>query len=158
MKILQLNKPLIIILSVLILVGCDNYELVNTDEYHVVKKHEIREFESKIQWDGLNISTYLEVKHLDGKLYYKILVEDLEGESIHEKDYYEVLINKNLLLFIYDKDDFELVNYIDLPVSTFDDRIGKDNKRYSLVRQGSLRMEETTYIQIVDIRVGTSGQ
>tara|TARA_Y100001954_G_scaffold161998_1_gene171982 strand:+ start:21 stop:518 length:498 start_codon:yes stop_codon:yes gene_type:complete len=164
MKIGQVNKFLMITISLLVLMGCDPYEFVDTDEYHVVKKDEyhvvkkdeVREFESKIQWGGLNISTELEVKHLDGRLYYKILVEDLGGESIQEQDYYEVLREGSLRLLITDKDGFEVVNEIQLPVSEFSNQI-KDNKRHSLVEQGSLRMEKTTYIQIEQIRMGTIG-
>lgn len=151
-----------ITISLLVLMGCDPYEFVDTDEYHavkkdeyhVVKKDEVREFESKIQWSGLNISTELEVKHLDGRFYYKILVEDLGGESIQEQDYYEVLKKGSLRLLIYDKDGFETVNEIELPVSGFSN-IVKYNKNHSLGQQGSLRMEKTTYIRIEEIKIGT---
>lgn len=148
----------------MILVGCDNYELVNTDEYrvvntdeyYVVKKNEVRNFESKIQWSGLNISTNLEVKHLDGMFYFKISVEDLEGESIQETDYFENLLKGGLILYIQDKDGFQIVNEMVLPINLFDNEIGKGNKEHALVEQGSFVMKETTYIQIGEIKVGTS--
>ena len=147
-----------ITISLLVLVGCDNYEFVNTDEYHVIKKEEVKEFESEIKWDGLNILTELEVKHLDGRFFYKVLVKDLDGEPIQEQDYYEALRKGNLRLLIRDKDDFKIVNEIPLKVSLFNSRVGIDNKTpYSLVTQGSIQMEETTYIKIDTIRVGTSG-
>ena len=158
MKIPQLNKLLIILLSGLILAGCDNYELVNTNENLVVKKNEVKTFESEIEWSGLNISIDLKVKHLDGRFYYKIKVEDLGGEPIQEQDYFQDLIKASLLLVIQDIDDFEILNPIVLPFGEFDTEIGGNGDMpYSLTRQGSLEMEEQTYLQIAQIITGTNG-
>ena len=158
MKISQLNKLLIILLSGLILAGCDNYELVNTNENLVVKKNEVKTFESEIEWSGLNISIDLKVKHLDGRFYYKIVVEDLGGEPIQEQDYYQDLRKAKLRLLIQDIDNFEILNPILIPIGEFVSIIGVDNKTpYSLEKQGSLEMDEETYLQIAQINIGTSG-
>tara|TARA_B100000965_G_scaffold66871_1_gene52411 strand:+ start:1013 stop:1492 length:480 start_codon:yes stop_codon:yes gene_type:complete len=158
MKIPKLNKLLIIILSGMILAGCNNYELVNTNENLVVKKNEVKTFESEIEWSGLNISIDLKVKHLDGRFYYKIVVEDLGGEPIQEQDYFQDLSKANLRLIIQDIDDFEILNPILIPFREFNNLIGADNKTpYSLEKQGSLEMDEETYLQIAQINIGTNG-
>ena len=158
MKILQLNKTLIITLSVLTLVGCDNYEFVNTNEYHLIKKDEVKYFNSEIKWDGLNISTKVTTKYLDGRFYYRILVEDLDGEPLQETVYYEALRQGTLRLLIYDKDNFEIVNEIPIKVTEMHNRVGQDGKtRVALVLQGSIQMQESKYLKIDNISVGTRG-
>ena len=158
MKIPQLNKLLMIILSGLILAGCDDYELVNTNENLVVKKNEVVTFESEIKWSGLNISIDLKVKHLDGRFFYKIKVEDIGGEQIQEQDYFQDLIKARLRLVIQDIDGFEILNPIVLPFAEFDTEVGGiGNMPYSLIKQGSLEMDEETYLQIAQIITGTNG-
>ena len=147
-----------IILSGLILAGCDDYELVNTNENLVVKKNEVVTFESEIKWSGLNISIDLKVKHLDGRFFYKIKVEDIGGEPIQEQDYFQDLIKARLRLVIQDIDGFEILNPIVLPFAEFDTEVGGiGNMPYSLIKQGSLEMDEETYLQIAQIITGTNG-
>tara|TARA_B100000131_G_C18033771_1_gene579545 strand:+ start:588 stop:1067 length:480 start_codon:yes stop_codon:yes gene_type:complete len=158
MKILQLNKTLIITLSVLTLVGCDNYEFVNTDQYHLIKKDEVKYYNGEIKWDGLNISTKVTAKYLDGRFYYKLLVEDLGGGPLQETDYYEALRQGTLRLIIYDKDNFEIENEIPIKVTEMYNQIGQDGKtQVALVLQGSIQMQESKYLKIETITVGTLG-
>ena len=144
-----------ITISLLVLVGCEKYEFVNTDEYLVVKKDETKEYSDETKWKGLNISSTIKTKYMDGKVHYIIKVEDIDGLPIKETDYYETLKKGYLKLGFRDKDNFELHD-VSIKVSTFTGGM-IDDEEMVIFEQGSFDFEESKYIKIDKLTVGTTG-
>tara|TARA_Y100001970_G_C13883752_1_gene675146 strand:+ start:123 stop:566 length:444 start_codon:yes stop_codon:yes gene_type:complete len=143
-------------ISLLVLVGCDNYEFVNTDEYLVVKKDDVREFSDETTWKGLNILSITKIKYTDGKVQYKIKVSDIDGEPIKETDYFEKFKEGSLLISFRDKDNFELHN-LRLEVKKSFSTVMEDNIQTSLSSEGSFDFEESKFVKINMVSIGTHG-
>ncbi len=156
MKIRQPNKFLMITISLLVLVGCDNYEFVNTDEYLVVKKDETKEYSNEMTWKGLNISSTVKTKYIDGKFHYRVVLKDLDGVPVPETDYYENLNKGSLILTFYDIDRFEL-HKINISVASFTHYYDEDNLVTRIGTQNSENFSESKYLKVDDITVGTRG-
>ena len=155
MKIHQPKKFLMIIISILVLVGCDKYEVVNKDEYLVVKKDEVKSYSWETTWRGLNILSKVKTKYIDGKLLYKISVKDIDGLPITKTDYYETLKKGNLNIIFRDKDDFVVHEEL-VGVHTFSIEM-VDNIETSIGREGSFDIEEIQYVKIDKVMIGTRG-
>ena len=156
MKTLKQTKFLMITLSLLVLVGCDQYEFVNLDEYLIIKKDKTKDYPSEIKWSGLNISTKVTTKYMDGRLHYIIFLEDLDGGPIQETDYFENLINNGeLRLTFRDIDGFKLHD-TSLPIINFTN-VTKGNKRFSIREEDSVQFKESEYVKINQVNVGTIG-
>jgi hypothetical protein len=145
-----------ITISLLVLVGCDNYEFVNTDEYLVVKKEETKIYYLETTWKGLNILSEVKTKYTDGKVYYIIDVSDIDGVPILETDYYETLNQGYLEIIFRDKDNFEL-HEESIKVTNFSIGVDDNNIETTIVKQGSFDLEESEYIKIGKVRIGTQG-
>tara|TARA_Y100000768_G_scaffold369197_1_gene333853 strand:- start:275 stop:700 length:426 start_codon:yes stop_codon:yes gene_type:complete len=137
------------------LVGCDNYEFVNLDENIVVKKDETKEYSNEIKWAGLNISSTVKAKYIDGRIHYRVVLQDLDGVPVPDTDYYENLKKGNLMLTFYDEDRFELhKQYIPIIDFTY---YYQDNLVTSIGTQSSENFSESKFLKVDDIMVGTSG-
>ena len=143
-------------ISLLVLVGCDNYEFVNTDEYLVVKKDDVREFSDETTWEGLNILSIIKIKYIDGKVQYKIKVSDIDGEPIKETDYFEKFKEGTLLISFRDKDKFEL-HKLRLEVKKSFTTVMEDNIPTSISSEGSFDFEESKFVKINMVSIGTYG-
>ena len=155
MKIRETKKFLMITISLLVLVGCDNYEFVNKDEYLVVKKDETKEYSKEINWDDLNILSTVTIKYIGDELHYRIVVRDLDKVPILETDYYENLIQGSQVLIFSDMDDFRL-HKITVPFGDFDWIMTDDGKVSHIEGQGSVEFDQSKYSKIHDIRIGTA--
>ena len=151
-----LYKLFITTTLLLVLVGCDQYELVNTDEYLLVKKDETKEYVREIRWSGLNILSTVRLKYIEGKLHYRIEVEDLDKVLIKETDYYKSLINGSQVLVFSDVDNFTL-HEIEVPFRKFKNIMNDDGSSSSIEGQGSEEFDEIKFSKIHTVRLGTNG-
>lgn len=156
MKIPQQIKLLMVTLSILVLVGCDQYDFVNTDEYLVIKKDEIKEFNKTITWSELEISVLVDIKYFNESLNYRIKIEDLKGNVITETDYYSRLMGGDLELIFRDTDDFDLVK-LKRDVSRFANIENSLGKVDELIFHGSVLLDEDTYYKIENLTIYTYG-
>ena len=90
MRIRQVNKFLMVTISLLVLIGCDNYKIVKWDE--------VKEFSYEMTFDDFNLSSKIKIKYMDERLHYQVELGDIDEEQIEETDYYGRLRKKSIVL------------------------------------------------------------
>ena len=141
MRIRQVNKFLMVTISLLVLIGCDNYKIVKWDE--------VKEFSYKMTFDDFNLSSKIKIKYMDERLHYQVELGDIDEEPIEETDYYGRLSKKSIVLMFFDEDDFLLLE-TNLPVEEFSRKTSNE----TLIRWGTLESKESTYLKIHDSKTG----
>ena len=134
--------------------GCDQYEFVDTDEYLVIKKDEVREFNKKVTWTGLEILVSVDIKYFNQSLNYQISLEDLKGRVISEMDYYSRLRTGELRLVFQDIDNFDLIKITE-NVSRYTKVRDYQDQVDELVLNGSVLLDKETYYKIENLTIKT---